>query len=135
MAKGTSAARATPTRVDVRLEIAANFLSAKKAGEAYSILSEIKKVGPDDAARLFTLLAYAQLGMGSPEAAAKNIEQGVKYAKSEFDKDELSRLREYADQAVRQKSTIGRYSGQANPQRWRYSVSLRNAGSSMVPLP
>jgi hypothetical protein len=84
-----------PDRVEVRLELAAMQLSRRQAGGAYATLQSIKKVGAEDAPRLFSLLAYSQLQLKEVESARTSITRLEQYAKTDRDKAELEQLKRY----------------------------------------
>jgi tetratricopeptide (TPR) repeat protein len=54
-----------PERLDVRMELASAQLQAHAAKDALETLAPVKKVTPENAVRLITLLAYANLGAGN----------------------------------------------------------------------
>jgi tetratricopeptide (TPR) repeat protein len=108
-----------PGRAEVRLELASISLRNRRASEAYAILQEIKKVPPADAPRLFALMAYAQLGMGSVEAARASVAQLAKYARSARDRSELTRLQSYLASGI-----DGRLAAPAQPAQVRPEAKL-----------
>jgi hypothetical protein len=86
-------AEQAPDHVDVRLELAAAQIANRQWGLGYATLQTIKNIDPENAPRLFTLLAYAQINLHAPEAAQASVDQLAKYARTDRDRQELDRLR------------------------------------------
>jgi hypothetical protein len=87
-----------PERTDVRIELAAVQLSSNQSADALATLAPIKKTTPQDAPRLFTLLAYAQLGVGQRDQAANSVARLAQYAATPADRDRADQLKRYLDQ-------------------------------------
>ena len=87
-----------PERTDVRIELAAVQLSSNQSADALATLAPIKKTTPQDAPRLFTLLAYAQLGVGQRDQAANSVARLAQYAATPEDRDRADQLKRYLDQ-------------------------------------
>jgi hypothetical protein len=87
-----------PERTDVRMELAAAQLSLNQSADALATLAPVKKTTPKDAPRLFALLAYAQLGVGERDEAAKSVARLAQYAVTPADRDRADQLKRYLDQ-------------------------------------
>jgi hypothetical protein len=87
-----------PEQTDVRLELAAAQISLNQPADALATLAPIKKTTPQDATRLFTLLAYAQLGMGQRDQAANSVARIAQYAETPADRDRADQLKKYLEQ-------------------------------------
>ena len=87
-----------PERTDVRVELAGVQLSSNQSADALATLAPIKKTTPQDAPRLFTLLAYAQLGVGQRDQAANSVARLAQYAVTPADHDRADQLKRYLDQ-------------------------------------
>ncbi len=87
-----------PERTDVRMELAAAQISLNQPADALATLAPIKKTTPQDAPRLFTLLAYAQLGMGQRDQAANSVARIAQYAATPADRDRADQLKKYLEQ-------------------------------------
>lgn len=87
-----------PERTDVRLELGAAQLSSKQPADTLATLAPVKKITPQDAPRLFTLLAYAQLGAGQRDKAADSVARLEQYAATPADRDRAEQLKRYLDQ-------------------------------------
>jgi hypothetical protein len=87
-----------PERTDVRIELAAVQLSSNQSADALATLAPIKTTTPQDAPRVFTLLAYAQLGAGQRDQAANSVARLAQYAATPEDRDRADQLKRYLDQ-------------------------------------
>jgi hypothetical protein len=87
-----------PERNDVRMELAAVQLSSNQSADALATLAPVKKTTPQHAPRLFTLLAYAQLGVGQRDQAANSVARLAQYAATSADRDRADQLKRYLDQ-------------------------------------
>ena len=83
-----------PDRLDVRMELASMQLRSNAAKDALETLAPVKKVTPENAPRLLTLLAYANLQAGDKNQAVAAANQ-LKTVSSKADD------RERADQILR----------------------------------
>jgi tetratricopeptide (TPR) repeat protein len=89
-----------PERTDVRVELAAAQIAIKQAGQALQSLYQIKKVNSDEAPRVFTLFAYAQIQLGMREEARQAVARLTQYAKTPSDRYQAERLQLYLDGPV-----------------------------------
>jgi tetratricopeptide (TPR) repeat protein len=89
-----------PARMEVQLEIIAFLVRERRTLDALAALGSIKKITPEDAPRLFSLMTYAHLQDRDLERARSDVAQLEKYAKNDRDKAELSRLKGYVEQAT-----------------------------------
>jgi hypothetical protein len=80
------------------MELAAVQLSSNQSADALATLAPIKKTTPQDAPRLFTLLAYAQLTVGQRDQAANSVARLAQYAATPADRDRADQLKRYLDQ-------------------------------------
>jgi len=87
-----------PERTDVRIELAAAQLASHQSADALATLAPVKKISPQDAPRLFTLLAYAQLDAGQRDKAADSVVRLAQYAVTPADRDRADQLKRYLDQ-------------------------------------
>lgn len=87
-----------PERTDVRMELAGVQLSSNQSADALATLVPIKKTTPQEAPRLFTLLAYAQLAVGQRDQAANSVARLAQYAATPADRDRADQLKRYLDQ-------------------------------------
>lgn len=87
-----------PERTDVRMELAATQLASHQAADALATLALVKKISPQDAPRLFTLLAYAQLDAGRRDQAADSVARLAQYAVTPTDRDRADQLKRYLAQ-------------------------------------
>ena len=81
-----------PDRTDVRMELALAQVRAEQATAALKTLGEAKAVGAKDAARYFSVLAYAAYRAGDPEEARKAARRMAEVAKTPEEKQEAERL-------------------------------------------
>jgi hypothetical protein len=84
-------------RLDVRLELASVQLRSHAAKNALETLAPVKKVAPEDAPRLLTLLVYANLEAGDSETARKGADQLKKVATNADDRDRADQLLRFID--------------------------------------
>jgi tetratricopeptide (TPR) repeat protein len=84
-----------PERTDVRVELAAAQIAIKQPGKALQTLGEIKKVTAEDAPRVFTLFANAQIQLGMRDEAGKSVARLEQYAKTPKDRNQAERLKTY----------------------------------------
>ena len=88
-----------PERLDVRMELAALHLNARRPGEALSVLSEVHTVPAADAPRLFTLLANAQILLDDRAGARVTVARLAANAKTPEDRARVDQMQRYLDQA------------------------------------
>ena len=81
-----------PDRLEVRMELASVQLRSHAAKDALETLKPVKKVTPDDAPRLLTLLAYANLETGDRVAARNAADQLKRVAQAPEQKDQADRI-------------------------------------------
>jgi tetratricopeptide (TPR) repeat protein len=84
-------------RLDVRLELASVQLRSHAAKVALETLAPVKKVTPEDAPRLLTLLVYANLEAGDRETARKGADQLKKVAATADDRDRADQILRFID--------------------------------------
>jgi tetratricopeptide (TPR) repeat protein len=84
-------------RLDVRLELASVQLHSHAAKDALQTLAPAKKVTPDDAPRLLTLLVYANLEAGDRETARKGADQLKKVATNADDRERAEQILRFID--------------------------------------
>jgi Tfp pilus assembly protein PilF len=87
-----------PERTDVRMELAAAQLASHQSADALATLAPVKKISPQDAPPLFTLLAYAQLDAGQRDKAGDSVARLAEYAVTSADRDRADQLKRYLDQ-------------------------------------
>ncbi|MEQ1886427.1 MAG: tetratricopeptide repeat protein [Bryobacteraceae bacterium] len=86
-----------PDRRDVRLTLAEIEMSEKKATEALEALKPVKSITPEEAPRLFRLLAYANLEASNHQAARSNALRWIESTQKEDEKENAKRLVQYLD--------------------------------------
>lgn len=107
MAESTDAAKSTqalrelltqePDRLEVRLELASLQLRSHAAKETLQILAPVKKVTPEEAPRLLTLLAYANLEAGDREMARNAAEQLKKVSTNPEDRNQADHVLQFIE--------------------------------------
>ncbi len=88
-----------PDRLDLRMELAALHLNARRPGSALSALSEVHSVTPGDATRFFTLLANAQIQLGDRAGARISVAKLSANAKTSEDRARVDQMQRYLEQA------------------------------------
>jgi len=83
-----------PERVEARLELASAQLRDGRGPAAVSTLAVVKKVTPNEAARLFQLTAYANWQTGQVEQAKVAAGRWLQFAKTEEDRAAAQRFSE-----------------------------------------
>jgi hypothetical protein len=86
-----------PTRGDVRMELAADQLTAKLPAEALETLKPVKKVTPEEAPRLFAIMAHADIDMTLWSEAKISAERLAKSARTDDDKVQAERILKYLE--------------------------------------
>jgi tetratricopeptide (TPR) repeat protein len=81
-----------PNRAEVQIELAWSQYYARQLNDASMTLAKTKLETVDQAPRFFSALAYVQLGMGDPVAAARTLEILKRYAKTDADRMQVDRL-------------------------------------------
>jgi len=84
-------------RLDVRLELASVQLHSHAAKDALQTLASVKKVTPEDAPRLLSLLMHANLEAGDRDDARKAAEQLKKIAANADDRDRAEQILRFID--------------------------------------
>ena len=79
-------------RVDVRLEMADTELRAHHAAAALATLAPVSKVTPENSARFFRIVVYAQLQAGDAKDAAETARHFRDIARTDADRMEAERL-------------------------------------------
>lgn len=93
----TELVKQEPARIDVRLELAADQLTAKEPGQALETLKPVKKVSPEEAPRLFGIMAHAQLDLKQWDEAKESAERLKRVARSDEDKFQADRILKFLD--------------------------------------
>ncbi len=88
-----------PGRLDVRMELAALNLNARRPGGALTVLADVRSVTPEDAPRFFTLLANAQLQLGDRAGARVTVAKLAANAKTPADRSRVEQMQRYLDQS------------------------------------
>ncbi len=86
-----------PARVDARLELAAQQLTANQPGEALETLKPVKKVTPEEAPRLFGIMAHAQIDTKQWTEAKSSAERLAKVARTDEDRVQADRILKYVE--------------------------------------
>jgi tetratricopeptide (TPR) repeat protein len=86
-----------PDRLDVRMELASMQLRSHAAKEALQTLVPVKKVTPEDAPRLLTLLAYASLEAGDPVRARNAADQLKKVSTNIEERNQADRILQFIE--------------------------------------
>jgi Flp pilus assembly protein TadD len=87
-----------PARLDVRMELAALHLNARRPGGALSVLADVRTVTPEDAPRFFTLFANAQIQLGDRAGARVTVAKLAANAKTPEDRTRVEQMQRYLDQ-------------------------------------
>jgi len=108
-----------PARTDVRMELAADQLTARDPGAALDTLKPVKKVTPEEAPRLFAIMAHAQLDLKQWNDAKESAQRLEKSALTEEDKLQAGQILKYLEtrgpepeagrQALQRKSIPGAF--------------------------
>jgi Flp pilus assembly protein TadD len=85
-------------RLDVRMELAALHLNARRAGAALAILAEVHSVTSEDAPRFFTLLANAQIQLHDLNGARITVAKLAANAKTSEDRTRVEQMQRYLEQ-------------------------------------
>jgi hypothetical protein len=86
-----------PTRLDARLELAAQQLTSKQPDAALETMKSVKKVTPADAPRVFAILAHAQLDKQLWEEARASAESLKKFSKTDEEKHQAEQILNFLD--------------------------------------
>ncbi len=87
-----------PNRFEVRMTLAQIQMNSKLAKEALETLAPVKKVTPEDAPRLFQVLAFANMQTGDRQAARANAQRWLDNTKDSDEKVNANRMIRYLDQ-------------------------------------
>ncbi len=87
-----------PERLDVRMELAALHLNARRPGAALGILAEVRSVTAEDAPRFFTLLANAQIQLRDLAGARVTVAKLAANAKTPEDRTRVEQMQRYLEQ-------------------------------------
>lgn len=87
-----------PSRLDVRLELAALQLNSRHPGVALSVLADVRSVTAEDAPRFFTLMASAQIQLGDREGARVTVAKLAANAKTPEDRTRVEQMQRYLEQ-------------------------------------
>jgi tetratricopeptide (TPR) repeat protein len=121
-----------PERLDVRMELAALNLNARRAGGALTVLAGVRSVTAEDAPRFFTLLATAQIQLGDREGARVTLAKLAANAKTPADKTRVEQMQRYLDQAGAPPPATARNDPEAVP---RLSRPVLAATPTALPPP
>ncbi|MBZ5676807.1 MAG: tetratricopeptide repeat protein [Acidobacteriia bacterium] len=88
-----------PDRLDVRMELAALQLNARRPGGALSVLADVRSVTPEDAPRFFSLLANAQLQLRDLDGARVTVAKLAANAKTPEDRTRVEQMQRYLEQS------------------------------------
>ncbi len=126
-----------PDRLDVRMELAALHLNARRPGGALSVLADVSSVTAEDAPRFFTLLANAQLELGDRAGARVTVAKLAANAKTPADRSRVEQMQRYLDQSNAPPRTAARASAAriAPGQTPRLVRPAPEAQSGPVPPP
>lgn len=86
-----------PGRTDVRLTLAQIEMNDKRPLQAIATLSSMKTVTPEDAPRLFRILAYADLERGNRPSSRINAQRWLDNTRDAEEKADATRLLRYLD--------------------------------------
>jgi Flp pilus assembly protein TadD len=89
--------RQEPERLDVRMELAALHLNARRAGGALAVLADVRSVTSGDAPRFFTLLASAQIQLGDRAGARISVAKLVANAKEPADRARVEQMQRFIE--------------------------------------
>ena len=96
-----------PERLDARMELASAQLRSNAAKDALETLASVKKVTPQDAPRLISLLAYANLGAGNLNQAAIAANQLKTVSSRAEDKERADQILHFVeDQKARLATSV-----------------------------
>lgn len=104
-----------PGRVEARIELASALLRNHQPGAAVAMLNQTKGLTAADAPRFFLQSTYGYLDLKDMANARKNLEQALKYAKEDRDREEAGRLKTYLDQVTENKTVTARAAIPAAP--------------------
>ena len=90
--------RLEPERLDVRMELAALHLNARRPGAALSSLADVSSVTPEDAPRFFTLLANAQIQLGDRAGARITVAKLAANAKEPADRARVEQMQRFLEE-------------------------------------
>jgi len=93
-------------RLDVRMELAALHLNARRAGTALGILAEVHTVTAEDAPRFFTLLANAQIQLRDLEGARATVAKLAANVKTSEDRARVEQMQRYLEQPSTQPPAV-----------------------------
>ncbi len=97
--------RQEPDRLDARLELASMQYRAHAAKDALQTLAPVKKVTPEDAPRLLTMLALANLEAGDREKARIAANQLKSVSKNVEDRDRADSILRFIDNSASSTAT------------------------------
>jgi len=103
-------------RLDVRMELAALNLNARRAGGALTVLAGVRSVTAEDAPRFFTLLATAQIQLGDHAGARITVAKLAANAKTPENKTRVEQMQRYLNQASAPPPVTARNDPEAAPR-------------------
>ncbi len=121
-----------PERLDVRMELAALHLNARRPGAALSVLSDVRTVTPEDAPRFFTLFANAQIQLRDLAGARITVAKLAANAKTPEDRTRVEQMQRYLDQPGAAAPAIARNAPEDTPRLVRPAPAAQTAA---VPPP
>jgi tetratricopeptide (TPR) repeat protein len=87
-----------PARLDVRMELAALNLNARRPGAALVVLADVTSVTAEDAPRFFTLLASAQIQLGDRAGARITVAKLAANAQTPQDRARVEQMQLFLKQ-------------------------------------
>jgi len=121
-----------PDRLDVRMELAAMNLNARRPGGALGVLADVRSVTSDDAPRFFTLLANAQIQLRDLAGARVTVAKLAANAKTPEDRTRVEQMQRYLEQSNAPAPVIASNAPEGPP---RLARSAPPAQSSALPPP
>lgn len=86
-----------PTRMDVRLVLGQIQMSQKQAKDAIETLSPIKRVSPEEAPKLFQIMAYANLEIGNRTLARTYAQRWIENTQDTDERARANQILRYLD--------------------------------------
>ena len=119
-------------RLDVRMELAALHLNARRPGGALSVLADVRSVTPEDAPRFFTLLANAQLQLRDLDGARVTVAKLAANAKTPEDRARVQQMQRYLQQSDAPPPLLANNAPEGPPRLARPAAPTQ---SSILPAP
>lgn len=116
-----------PGNVDARIEVAAVQMNARQPAQALATLKPITNVTPQQAQRLFDIIASAQIQTGDRAGARATATRLASEAKDQRFKDRAAEMLRYLDQADSRQNVV------PAPQRAQTAPELQGAAPEQRP--